>query len=225
MKRTIPPRFRPRPGSSRLAWFGRAGLTLAALAGLALAPEAQTSPTGANYGGNRGPDEDGGTVPARLQTPTGIHFVGSLRSLLDVVESARGTGRVQALSLDPSDPNAPVLLSFSGDFDLRLDRVALARGDVDVFFGTDEGFGSATLQLFLGARAGTPTAFAAGSLLRLPLGQIYAPGEDPVRLGLRALGSSGERYESRASADASTVRLVLRHESRQGVQTPGATRR
>lgn len=187
--------------SSGLAFALVAGLTLTSFAG-------DTNGGGGAYGGLKGPDEDGGTVPSLSQPPTGFHLVGHMTPILEVVEGVRGTGSIQVRPLDPTAPAGLVMVSFEGNFVLRLDRAELSQGRVAVLFGTDATFGTGWLQLTVGARVGLPTALPAGSLLGLPLGSLFAPGRS-TGLGLTAVGASGAVLESYAFADAETVTITV----------------
>lgn len=187
------------------------GLAVALVAVVTQASYAGGTNGGPSMGGHRGPDEDGGTVPATFQPPTGFHLVGLLPSIVELVQEARGTGTILVTPLDPQSPAGPVMVSFEGDFLLRLDRHELSKGTVGVLFGTDASFGAGWLQLTVGAHVGSPVQLPAGSLVGLPLGGLFAPGRPTgLELGLTAVGTAGAVLESRAFADEEIVTLAIR---------------
>jgi len=183
----------------------------AALAGLFLAlgvlPAAASTTGGGSTNSSGSTMASGGDdvvgLPVRADL-SGITLVGELGELRALQLVVRGEGSIRALSL----PSGAVALTFMGDYQIELDRVALARSHVAILFRSGAAFGDGRAQLQLG---GSSTSFETPQRLPLPVARLA--GDSAVQgdfLGLGLLGQDGHQARILASFGTDKVTLLQR---------------
>lgn len=149
------------------------------------------------------PGEEVTSLPM-VNAASGLTLVGTPRDLRAAVLDIRGNGHLLVRQID----RRLFAVTFDGQYRVRLDRDALALGNVHAYFqgGLDFVGGRALLKI-----GDTDPVAVDPARIPLPIGRLAAvPEAQGALLGLRVVGRAGHRALLGASLDTRNVTITQR---------------